>query len=250
MVSHRPRLAAGTLVAASLLIAAACSGDDDAASTTTVQATTTAAPTTSAPPTTAPETTSALTTVAAPTTAEPTTVASTSPPETTGPEPTTTTLPEGVPPRVTFPDDEDKQAVVDAYYAWNDLDAAVLANPQDEVRVAELLSQTAEPLRKRVEELVDQLASDGEAYVANPDQPAYTEVLDFTVLIVDDSASFDGCSINALVHVRAADGEVTEVLDDSISSSLLTYNLRRTDGEWLVSDIVRVERWEDQVGCG
>ena len=241
------RSQATVFVAATVLIATGCSGGDDSALTNHAAHTTTASATTFAstvPPhdATLSATTEAQTTVPA----EPTTTrqvaASTAA--------TTSTLPEGVPPRVTFPDDPEKQAVVDAYYAWSERDETVLADPQDGTRLEELLSSTSEPLRTRVEDLIEQLAAGGEAYVAMPEQPAYTEVFDFTVLIVDDLASFDGCSIDARLHVRLADGKVVEVLDDSVSSSVLTYNLRRVGGDWLVSDIVRVRRWEDQIGCG
>lgn len=252
MVSHRPRLAAGTLVAASLLIATACSGDDDTASTTTVQLTTTAAPTTSAPPTTAPETTRVPTTVAAPTTAEPTTVPSTSPSETISPEPTTTTLPEGVPPRVTFPDDEDKQAVVDAFYAYDDALTQALRDPADERLVEDVLALTTGDQAERVEAFLADLADAAQAARPGTVGPSYTDVVEPTVLVVDTSAALDVCIVDTdvLVEVGAGSDGGDLVIDDSYSSVFDSYNFDLEDGDWKVSDIVRVDRYEGQLGCG
>lgn len=250
MVSHRPRLAAGTLVAASLLIATACSGDDDAASTTTVQVTTTVAPTTSAPPTTAPETTSVPTTVAAPTTAEPTTVPSTSPPESTSPETTTTTLPEGVPPRVTFPDDDDKQAVVDAFYAYSDAMRAASADPSDTALREGVRATVGNPFAERVETFLDELIANGEAIVSVP--ITHTDIYPPSLIVVDDIAAFDACAIDGDIRVEVGAGDDGEdlVVDDSVNAADLSYSLALVDGAWVVNGLQRFGFWEGQEQCG
>ena len=181
---------------------------------------------------------------------EPTTT--TSLPVTSAPVTTTTTLPEGVPPRVTFPDDPDKQAVVDAFYAYDDALTVALRAPADQTLAEAVLATATGDQAERVETFLAELADAGQAARPGTLGPGYTEVVGPSVLIVEDTASLDVCIIDTdvLAEVGAATDGGDLVIDDSYSSVFDTYSLVSLDDVWLVSNVVRFDRYEGQLGCG
>ena len=162
----------------------------------------------------------------------------------------TTTLPEGVPPRVTFPDDPDKQAVVDAFYAYSDAMRAASAEPADpELRDA-VVATVGAPFSDRVDAFLDELVLNGEAIVSMP--MTHTAIFSPSLVVVEDGAGFDACAVDADVRVRVgvgADG-ADEVVDDSVNAADLSYSLQRIDGTWVVNGLERFGFWEDQDRCG
>ena len=249
-VTTRPlRLAAAVALVAAV---AACDGDDDAGPDSTSVATTSVV-TSTAPETTADSTTTTTVAPAPDTTVEETstTVASTSVPESTT-EPTPTTLPEGVPPRVTFPDDPDKQAVVDAVYAYFDALAMAQAAPGDELLRSALDDLTVDPIAERVALYLDSLVLDGEAFIETGDHRSTLEIFEQVVTVVDDSALVDACAIDRTVQVEVGgnpDG-TDRLINDQVIAAVLTYNLTRVGDGWRVSELTVVDSWEDQEQCG
>jgi hypothetical protein len=243
------------LLAGALVLAAGCSdGEATAPTTSTV---TTATPslveTTEPPPTTS---TSALSTATATSIATTTTAPSTTVPESTAPPssdaPTTTALPDGVPPRVTFPDDPDKQAVVDAVYRFSDLLFAAQANPTAEELRALINDVAGDPVRGRFIAFLDRVAADGQAFVDDPAAPSYLEIIPGAVTVVDDSGLVDACAIDRTLQVELggnSDGS-DRLIDDTVFSAAHTYNVSRVDKAWIVVDFTVYEEWEGQVGCG
>jgi hypothetical protein len=249
---------AGPVVAVALVVAvvvAACSGGDDDATTTTVEVSPTTVPVVSTdPPESTSTTVEVTTTVESTTTVPPTTVPEPTTPATS--DPTTTTLPEGVPPRLEFPDDPDKQAVVDAAYAFFDAIRAASLSPEDERLRDVLMGTVAEPIAPRVAGAMDRLVADSERVLLGEREPTYIEIWEITLEVFEQGgslgpgATFDACVVDADVRVRVnADGTET-VVDDSVSSAAQTYQLAFVDGAWRVRDIERFRQYEDQVGCG
>jgi hypothetical protein len=157
-----------------------------------------------------------------------------------------------VPPRVEFPDDPAKQAVVDAFYAYSDAFLAAAANPSDQSLREALRSTVTEPLLSRLERSLDGLVADGEVVIQNPDVPTRTEIIRDTVFFLEDAGTFDACAIDANIVVEPGgnpDG-TDRVVDDDIVAAALTYHLDRIDGRWLVSDLERFGLWEGQEECG
>lgn len=232
------------LASAAALLLAACSGDDPAPSatpttsgsavsttTSSVVATTTSSPPTSAAPSTTP----------AETTVEPS-------PSTS--ELATTTTPEGIPPRVTFPDDPDKQAVVDAVYAYFDALNAAQAQPADPVLRAEVESTLAAPVLARVTAFLDGLVEKGEAFIDLGNQSSQLLIFEGVVSVVDEAALVDGCVVDRTSHVAlGAIPDDDRVLDDEIVAALLSYSLVKTDTGWRVADLSVVERFEGSERC-
>jgi hypothetical protein len=244
------------VLAFATLVVAGCSGDDDSAATTVAVETPPTVPsTTETQASTAPSTTHPATT----TEATVTSTSSSAPPTTAQPPPSTdattmpeTTLPDGVPPRVTFPNDPDLQAVVDALYEYVDALRAASAEPTDSLRVTRLMDTVTEPLMPRIDEFISGLVDSGQAYVLNDELPTRTEVMPPSVEIVGDLAAVDVCAIDGDVRVELGgnpDG-TDRVVDDTVVSASLTYSLTFVDGRWVVSNLDRFARWEDQVGCG
>ena len=245
---NRPRVLA--LLAVSALLVSACSGDDDITAPTTtlapvVTSTTVAPETTAAPTTTAPETT------VAPTTPPPTAATTTEPaPATTSP-PTDTTLPDGVPPRVTFPDDPDKQAVVDAFYAYDDALVAALRDPTNELLVAELLATVGEPQASTIKAFITEVAASGEESRPSSVQPGYAEVVAETVFAADGIGTLDACIVvsDILIVPGGSEDGSDLVLEDSVVSIFDTYSLALVDNRWRVTRAEGVGRFEGQIGC-
>ena len=238
------------VVAAGLAVVAGCSGDDDAVSSTTSAATTTEPPVTTS--TSVEATTTAPTTAPATTVPEPTTTVPGST-TTSTPDPTTTTSPpDGIPPRVTFPDDPDKQAVVDAVYVFSELLFAAQADPMNEELRSQVEELTGEPVRTRFVEFLDRVAADGEAFVDDPDSRSYLQVFAPSVTAVDGVGLVDGCVVDRTIQIEVggnADG-TDRVIDDTVFSAAHSYSLSLMEQGWIVVDLTVFGEWEDQVGCG
>ena len=226
-------------------LAVGCSGDDDAVPTTTSVATTTEPP--------------ATTTTVEATTTEPTTVPTTEPVPTTVPEstpsstpdPTTTSPPDGVPPRVTFPDDPDKQAVVDAVYAYLDSLSLASAAPTDPLRRDEVGKWIVDPMAPKVLSFLDALVDGNERVIPNESMPWYVKVLESTVELGAEAASLDACIFDSDVRVAVGaepDGS-DRVLDEGIVSSYQTFLLVRDGPEWRIREISEFGRFEGENQC-
>lgn len=232
------------LASAAALLLAACSGDDPAPSATPTtsgsSATTTSSdevPTTSVPVTSA----APSTTLVVGTTVEP------APPTS---DAATTTTPAGIPPRVTFPDDPDKQAVVDAVYAYFDALNAAQAQPADPVVRAEVESTLAAPVLARVTAFLDGLVEKGEAFIDLGSQSSQLLIFEGVVSVVDEAALVDGCVVDRTSHVAlGATPDEDRVLDDEVVAALLSYSLVKTDTGWRVADLSVVERFEGSEQC-
>jgi hypothetical protein len=238
------------LVVGAVALLAGCSGDDDATATTSSGETTTSESVEATDPTVA--TTSTTSTTIASTTTDPTTTVpeSTAPP--TSDLPTTTSLPEGVPPRVTFPDDPEKQAVVDAVYAFSDLLFAAQANPTDETLRARVDDVAGEPVRTRFVDFLARVAADGQAFVDEPGSPSYLEIYPEAISVVDGSGLVDGCAVDRTAQVEVdgnPDGS-DRIIDATIFSAAQSYSLTLTDRGWRVLDFTVFDEWEGEVGCG
>lgn len=241
----------GARVIAALLVvpvmAAACSGD--AGETTPVSAV--ASTTTSVAPSTSTSTTTTVP-VSVPvstTTSEP----SSTVPEVTEPLPpsdpvTTTSLPEGVPPRVTFPDDPDKQAVVDAAYAFFDAARAAQAAPADESLRLALADTMTDPIAEQLTAYLNRLDAAGERIVASEKYPTYLEIFEFTVFAVDGSGIFDACAVDGDVRVSGEPGD--EVLvSHEFGSVLVTFSLVDSGVGWTVRDTEVFGRFPGALTC-
>lgn len=225
------------LASAAALLLAACGGDDPAptatptsgsvVTTTSVQATTTSSPPTSAASsTTAPETTV----------------------ETTAPtsETATTTTPEGIPQRVTFPDDPEKQAVVDAAYAFFDAARAAQASPDDESLRAALAITMSDPIATVMNDFLDGLLEEGTSVVQG-DAPTFLDVVGPTVVAVAQSGTLDACSVDGDVRIRQTDDSI---VSENVGSAFVTYSLvEQTDG-WRVRNVTVLSRYPGLLQCG
>lgn len=160
--------------------------------------------------------------------------------------PSSTTLPEGVPPRVTFPDDPDKQAVVDAAYAFYDAANSASRDPQA-TEFRERLAQLAgDPIASRLVVFLDTLVENNQRVVGAVE--TRLEVYAFTVEIFEGTATLDVCSLDADTLIETS-GSQDLVLDDEVTSWNQTYQLVEEDGVWRVIDIVRFATFEGQLGC-
>ena len=248
-------------VAAALTTLTACSGSEDVSPPTTLSPTTTVTttvpetvPTTTEPaPTTAPPTTEPVSTTEP--TVPPTTAPATSdvPPttsETIRPRPDD--LPSEAPPRVTFPDDPELQAVVDGFYAYQDALFASFVDPTDEALRGEVLQTTGEPQSTRVAAVLDRLATEGQAARQPEGTVSYAEVLTPSVFARDGLATLDACLVDTalLVEVGSGAGGADVVLNNVVSSVSDTYSFELVGERWVVVNIERFSRFEDQVGCG
>ena len=223
-------------LAATALAATACSGGDDATPTTT--AALAPATTTAPPPTTAPPTTAAATTAAPPTTAPPTT----EPPPPTTPPPTTTGTIDvaAAEPAVT-------QLMIDYIAAVN----ALNRDPANEtLRTALAGLASGYPLDLFIER-ADELVLDNRFSRVDPANPSRVEPIPLTFSFAPSEpvVAMDGCVIDTDSQVsRGADGveQVTESTPDSV---LLTFTFTNSNGRWIVTDLVTVQQYQDQIGC-
>jgi hypothetical protein len=167
---------------------------------------------------------------------------------TSAPDVTSTTAVtlDGVPARVTFPDDPERQAVVDAGYAFFDAARAAQAEPESEVLRRELDGFVIAPVADGMTDYLDQLAQDGLEVVGSDISPTYLDIFKTTVVVANSSATFDACVVDSDIRVSRADGVV---VDDDVVSSVQTYYLERSRDSWRVRAIDQLASWEDQVGC-
>lgn len=212
----------------------ACSGGDDAAPTTTVAVT--AAPTTP-PPTTAPPTTSA-----APTTPTPTTTA----PPTTAPPPTTA-VPVTAPLDPATAEPVVTQLMIDYIAAVN----AMYRDPANEslrTALADLASGYALDV---FVDTADGYVLDGQKARVDPSNPSRVEPIGATFSFVpaEPVVGMDGCVIDTDAQVKLLPDGTEEVTEATPDSYLMTFNFTAVDGGWTVTDIVVVDKYEDQVGC-
>ena len=249
-------------VAAALTTLTACSGSEDVSPPTTLSPTTTV---TTTVPETVPTTTEPAPTTAPPTTEPVSTTEPTVPPTTTAPAtsdvpPTTSEtirprpddLASEAPPRVTFPDDPELQAVVDGFYAYQDALFASFVDPTDEALRGEVLQTTGEPQSTRVAAVLDRLATEGQAARQPEGTVSYAEVLTPSVFARDGLATLDACLVDTalLVEVGSGAGGADVVLNNVVSSVSDTYSFELVGERWVVVNIERFSRFEDQVGCG
>ena len=231
-------------------LAVGCSGDDDAVPTTTSFATTTEPPAT---------TTTVEATTTEPTTTGPTTVPTTEPVPTTVPEstpsstpdPTTTSPPDGVPPRVTFPDDPDKQAVVDAVYAYFDALNDAQADPRNSELREQVEATTGKPIQERVVTYLDGLVDDGQAFIDLGAERSHVDIFGDVMTIVDRSALVDACVVDRTSQVEVGgnpDGS-DRILNDQVVAALLSYSLTESDTGWRVVELSVIDRFEDSDRC-
>jgi len=150
------------------------------------------------------------------------------------------------PPRVEFVDDPERQAVVDAAYAFFDAARAAQADPDDEDLRDALAATMTEPIAERMTAFLDGLVLDGVRIIANPDSPTYLQVFVPSVSQADGSGLVDVCAVDSDVRVDSTTGAV---LDDDIVSGVQTLKLRRSSDVWLVTDVEAVERYEGRIGC-
>ncbi|MGA1556560.1 MAG: hypothetical protein ACO4AY_11010, partial [Ilumatobacteraceae bacterium] len=164
-----------TLVSSTVL--AACAGSDDSSlivtnGMTTVDVVTASPPTSESvvAPDEVPDDQSAGTTVVVGS-------APASSPQASAPEATVEPAAGALgPPRVEFVDDPERQAVVDAAYAFFDAARAAQADPDDEDLRDALAATMTEPIAERMTAFLDGLVLDGVRIIANPDSPTYLQV--------------------------------------------------------------------------
>lgn len=239
------------LAIAVVAVVAACSGGDDDA-TTTVAATTVVPVVSSAPESTATTVEVTTTTVEPTTTVPVATVPEPTSPATSDPvtsDPSSTTLPEGAPPRVTFPDEPDKQAVVDAAYVFFDASRAAQAAPEDLSRRSVLAATMTDPIAGQLTGFLDQLVVAGERVVPSDEYATYLEILPFTVFATDGSGTFDACAVDGDVRVTGDVGAETVVSHD-FGSVLVTFSLVEGDTGWVVRETSVFDRYPGMLGCG
>ncbi|MFZ8996864.1 MAG: hypothetical protein ACO3D0_00685 [Ilumatobacteraceae bacterium] len=150
------------------------------------------------------------------------------------------------PPRVEFVDDPERQAVVDAAYAFFDAARAAQADPDDEDLRDALAATMTEPIAERMTAFLDGLVLDGVRIIANPDSPTYLQVFVPSVSQADGSGLVDVCAVDSDVRVDSTTGAV---LDDDIVSSLQTYFIQFENGSWRVRDFVVSQIKEGEIGC-
>jgi hypothetical protein len=255
---RRAARAASPSVAVAVLVAGAivggCAADDgrdaDATAVDTsvadparpVAAVTTQVPSVATTPVTSVPPTVVSTT--APVVASPTTSPDVSQPDVS--QPGNPPLDPLAPPRVTFPDDPDRQAVVDAAYAFFDAARAAQAAPADETLRTRLSATMTDPIAGRMTSFLDGLVLDGVRIIANPDSPTYLQIFEPTLQIVGTSATFDACTIDSDVQVDVTTG-VT--LNDLVVSGVITYRLERVGGRWQVREYEIVQKVEGANQC-
>ena len=212
------------------LTVAACSGGGSADPTV---APSTAAATTSTSTTApaSPSSTTSVTTTVPPPTVAPTTSPTTSPPTTTQVDPT-------------------DAVIADFLAAWQAFNAFTL-DPTDDLLADAVKATFAGEALDRFDETVAFYRDNNYRAVEDPDLPASVTVLEDTVVVVDEFATFTVCDLdsNTLVEVGSLPDGGDAVINEAVVARLSDVSLRLDDGTWRVLSNNVIEEFPGSATC-
>jgi hypothetical protein len=141
------------------------------------------------------------------------------------------------------------ESVLEAFRLFNEL----RLDPTNDELYEAALAARVDPARAAAQQIIEGYRSDGLRSRPFPGLPAsITPFLD-TLTIGDDGAdaSVDVCWLNSNILVEVGTGEDggDRVVNDVISSQYMRYEVQRSDGRWLLKNILGGDVFEGATTC-